>query len=399
MYAANKISRNQELEETHLISINDKLSLLKTKALYGANASGKSNIFKALSSFVAVVVRSVRDEKVLSTVIEPFRLNTEALLQPTFFQLTFIYNDIRYRYGFEATREKIVSEWLYGSPGKREVMFFERDDQDIRVNANQFAEAVKVIDLYKQSNNDIARPNALFLTAVRSFNEGLAKEIVDYISSYIIISGISDYQLHLMAEQSAGEERMREKMLQLLRLADVGIEDIVREEQEIQSATGTVRKQYFIYAQRKGVNHRSGKEIPVKFSMFSQESEGTKKIFELSPALITALEKDRVIVIDEFDARLHPLMSRKIIELFHSPQNKRAQLIIATHDTNFLSSRLLRRDQICFVERDFQGASHYYSLAEFKAVRNDASFEKDYIAGKYGAVPFLGDFNSIFEKD
>jgi AAA15 family ATPase/GTPase len=92
------------------------------------------------------------------------------------------------------------------------------------------------------------------------------------------------------------------------------------------------------------------------------------------------------------------LLSRKIVELYNSAANKKAQLIFATHDTNLLTPQLLRRDQVCFVEKDQQGASHFYSLADFKGVRNDASFEKDYIAGKYGAIPFLGDFTTLFEE-
>jgi AAA15 family ATPase/GTPase len=113
--------------------------------------------------------------------------------------------------------------------------------------------------------------------------------------------------------------------------------------------------------------------------------------------IFQSLEQKRVLVIDEFDARFHPLLSRKIVDLFNSEANGGSQFIFATHDTNLLSPTLLRRDQICFVEKDRQGASHFYSLADFKGVRNDASYEKDYIAGRYGAIPFLGDFKSLLE--
>src|SRR5690606_11274325 len=103
----------------------------------------------------------------------------------------------------------------------------------------------------------------------------------------------------------------------------------------------------------------------------------------------------RPLIIDEFDARFHPLLTRKIVELFNSIGNESSQLIVTTHDTNLLSANILRRDQIEFVEKDRFGASHLYSLVEFKGIRNDASFEKDYISGKYGAIPFLGNFNSL----
>jgi len=123
------------------------------------------------------------------------------------------------------------------------------------------------------------------------------------------------------------------------------------------------------------------------------ESEGTQKLFELSPYIYDAIREQEVIVVDEFDARFHPLLTRKIVELFNSTENQGAQLIFTTHDTNLLSSNLLRRDQIEFVEKDRFGASHLYSLVEFKGIRKTASFEKDYIQGKYGAIPFLGDFS------
>jgi len=149
---------------------------------------------------------------------------------------------------------------------------------------------------------------------------------------------------------------------------------------------------------RKGFDKHGKPAEPVDLFMITMESEGTKKMFEISPALLESLEGGRVLILDEFDARFHPLLSRKIVELYNSAANKKAQLIFATHDTNLLTPQLLRRDQVCFVEKDQQGASHFYSLADFKGVRNDASFEKDYIAGKYGAIPFLGDFTTLFEE-
>ena len=120
-------------------------------------------------------------------------------------------------------------------------------------------------------------------------------------------------------------------------------------------------------------------------------------MFELSPFIYSAIKNNEVLVIDEFDAKFHPLITQKIIELFNSKENKGAQLIFVTHDTNLLSSSLLRRDQIDFVEKDKYGASHLYSLAEIKGVRKDASFEKDYIHGKYGAIPFLGNFSKLLD--
>jgi AAA15 family ATPase/GTPase len=142
-----------------------------------------------------------------------------------------------------------------------------------------------------------------------------------------------------------------------------------------------------------------GQQISLEeFDIDDEESDGTKKIFALSSLLIDTLKNAKILIIDEFDARLHPLMSRSIVELFNSngtnPHN--AQLIFMTHDTNLLSNKIFRRDQIWFTEKDRYGATALYSLAEYK-VRNDASFESDYIKGKYGAIPYIQVAESFIE--
>ena len=133
--------------------------------------------------------------------------------------------------------------------------------------------------------------------------------------------------------------------------------------------------------------------------MDSQESDGTLKFFNYSGAILDALEEGGTLIIDEFDARLHPLLTQKLVKMFNSPvsNKKNAQLIFVTHDTNLLDNSLLRRDQIYFTEKNKRSETVLYSLADFKGIRNDASYEKDYIKGKYGAIPFLGNFEKLFE--
>ena len=133
--------------------------------------------------------------------------------------------------------------------------------------------------------------------------------------------------------------------------------------------------------------------------MDDHESDGTQKIFNYSGVITTTLMSGMALFLDEFDARLHPMLTKKIVEMFNSPiLNKNgAQLIFVTHDTNLLDNTLLRRDQIYFTEKNKMQETVLYSLADFKGVRNDASYEKDYISGKYGAIPFLGDFEKLFQ--
>jgi AAA15 family ATPase/GTPase len=395
MSAATIVSKYKEVDKNNVIKHSDNLSLLKSKAIYGANASGKSNIIKALLSFISIIDNSVKDEKILLRQIDPFRLSTETLAKPSYFQLCFLLNNIYYRYGFEATSEEIKSEWLFGSPGKREVSFFTREKNTIVVNEKQFKEGVQVGNLFSRPENDIARTNSLFLTVVKSFSGGIAKEIIDYLSGYIIVSGLSDYKLHKQAEDALADKEKKRKITELLQIADVGIDEIDRI--EYQSDRQLEKKDYLTITRHKKYDENLESVGDVNFFMLTSESEGTKKMFEIGPVIIEALNEKKVLVMDEFDARFHPLLTKKIVELFNSDANKGSQFIFVTHDTNLLSAKLLRRDQVCFVEKDKYSASHFYTLIDFKGVRNDASFEKDYISGKYGAIPFLGDFSLIIE--
>ncbi len=397
MSAANIISKYKVLDSKNVFKPSPKLTILKSKAIYGANASGKSNLIRALATFISIVTDSVKDEKILSSRIESFELSTETEDKPSYFQLSFLLNKVYYRYGFEATNKEIKSEWLFGSPGKKEVPFFTREGATINVNANQFKEGSKVSELYSQPENDIARSNSLFITAVKSFSGGIAREIVDYLSGYIIISGLSDLRLHKIAEESIGDEGKRIKIAELLRVADVGIDDISRIEYQSNKGIEKNSKKFLTITRHKKFDKNLKQAGSANFFMLMNESEGSKKMFEVSPLILNALNENRVLFMDEFDARFHPLLTKKIVELFNSGSNKGSQFVFATHDTNLLNAKLLRRDQICFVEKDKYGASHFYSLVDFKGVRNDASFEKDYVSGKYGAIPFLGDFNSIIE--
>ena len=160
-----------------------------------------------------------------------------------------------------------------------------------------------------------------------------------------------------------------------------------------------MRGEKIVISEHKKYNNKNKIVDSEFFSFIANESEGTQKIFELSPVLLSALTDGSPIIIDEFDARFHPLITKKIVELFNSENNQTSQLVFVTHDTNLLSANLLRRDQIDFVEKDKYGASHQYSLVKFKGVRKNTLIERDYIKGKYGAIPFLGDFNQILKSE
>lgn len=409
MTAAKIKSKNSQLDRLNVLPIDEDLILLKTKAIYGANASGKSNVIRALATLIRIIKNSVKEEEVLS-MIDSFQLSTVSEDQPTFFQLVFWAGNSRYRYGFEANRESIKSEWLFSTPNKREQPFFLRENEQIlEINQTHFEEGQKAIDLAgSDADSHIFRSNSLFLSSLASFGFGkVSKRIVNSISSISIISGLGHRGMYSLAGDSLNDVVKKNFILDFLKKADLGIEDLIPvdlQEKDLpeefeEDVRETLKNEKIIVSKRTRFNENLKPVGKNNFAFGFQESEGTKKMFELSPFIYRALKDGIPLIIDEFDARFHPLLTKKIVELFNSEANFGSQLIFTTHDTNLLSADILRRDQIDFVEKDKYGASHLYTLVEIKGVRNDASFEKDYIQGKYGAIPFLGDFTILSDFD
>ncbi len=409
--AAKIKSKYDHIDKTNVITEKEykDSSFLKSKAIYGANSSGKSNIIKALITFIRIIKHSVKDEDVLD-LIEPFRFSTETEDEPSFFQLIFWIDNVRYRYGFEADEKEIQSEWLFARPKERELPYFIRENQKIiEIDKTNFSEGNKLMSLFddEQSDNEIFRGNSLFLSSISSLGFGkLSKLIVNNIASIIVINGLGHQGLYEYAGDSLNDDTMKDYILNFLKYGDTGIQDVATIEinsedlptdvdEETKNEIKENKPRVLISARQKFDSELNFREnVPLPFRMI--ESEGTLKLFELSPFVYEAIKEGSPLIIDEFDARFHPLLTKKIIELFNSEKNKASQLIFMTHDTNLLSADSLRRDQIEFVEKDKYGASHLYSLVQFKGIRNNASFEKDYIQGKYGAIPFLGDFNKLF---
>jgi uncharacterized protein len=404
MTAAKIKSKNALLDTNNVFPVNKELSLIKSKAIYGANASGKSNIVKALVTFIRIIRDSAKEEKTLK-LIDSFQLSTETKSQPTFFQLIFRVGKTRYRYGFEADDKSIKSEWLFSTPSRREQPLFIREKNEIvEINQTHFEEGVLYQKLLENSKDQVFTDTSLFLTHLNSIGFAkLSKQIFKTISAISIISGLGHKGMYSIAGESLSDAIKKKFILDFLKKADVGIDDLETVEIANENLPDNVeeelkqelKKGKIIVSSRTQFDSNLKAVGKSEFFFGNQESEGTKKMFELSPFIYRSLKEGVSLVIDEFDSRFHPLLTKKIVELYNSTENKKAQLIFTTHDTNLLSTELLRRDQIDFVEKDKYGASHLYTLVEIKGVRNDASFEKDYIQGKYGAIPFLGDFTNL----
>jgi uncharacterized protein len=410
MVAANLRAKHKDLDARNSFAVDNKLTLLKSAAIYGANASGKSNIAKALAFMKWFMVNSSRDTQSTDAIgVEPFRLSTETEGRPSHFELVFLMDGQKYRYGFEADRDRIVSEWLFYVPKNREVNLFKRDLVDIK--------STKAYDATGISKR--TRSNALFLSVSAQFNVEIAEEILKLITEKLqIASGLYE-QAYLNYTLDCFEKDEHTKdIVWLTKKLDLGIDDIHIKEEEtkpdllpfsmvdkvkrmVEQEGGTDLK--FI-ADSVKTSHRkfdqNGEPVSTEiFDLDANESDGTKKIFALSGLLIYMLKKGGTLIVDELDARLHPLISLAIVELFNSPESNpnNAQLVFMTHDTNLLSNRLFRRDQIWFTEKNRYGATSLYSLAEYK-IRNDASFESDYIKGKYGAIPYIGNLSDLLDS-
>jgi AAA15 family ATPase/GTPase len=389
MQAAKISSKYPKLDEDNVIKVDEQLSLLKSKAVFGANGSGKSNLVRAFHSMRMIIEESVKDMKILEASIFPFQLSSETSKKPTFFQVVFVYDNVLFRYGFEANSKAIVSEWLFGKAlnakkGSRERFYFTREGNNLEVNESLLKEAKeKHLTASGTDAPPLFRENTLYLALLATYNVSLILNVYNYL--LIKIAPIFSESDPIRLTNLMQSPKFRSKATELLNAIDPTIKEIRIEHGII----WTIRH-----------IEEENETKPVAFILADQEAEGTKKIFGLSPYILTALEFGYTLIIDEFDAKMHPQLTRKIVELFHSPSTNlnNAQLVFITHDSNLLDPHLLRRDQICFVQKDKNGATELYSLVEFKGVRNDASFEKDYLQGKYRAVPTnLNQLEALFE--
>ena len=375
-------------------------SLLHSAVLYGANASGKTNLFTAIEFFNEFVNLSATrkvDEEINT---QPFLFSNEHQNAPSEFEITFIgTDDVRYQYGLQVNRKRVVREWLIAYPKGFPQTWFEREHSDNEATEPEWYFGRKL----KGNNQQIAeltRKEVLFLSNAASLNHNQIKPVFTWFRHNLRTINVDEIHPILKdysAKLSQKDEQSYQAIRNLLNFADLGIdafeiqEEITRE-QDLPEDMPAAMKKLFIGSKQINVLMAHLVENQRFLLPLDEESAGTQRFFALGGPLVNVLEQGQILFIDELDASLHPLLVRYLVELFHSPESNPhgAQLIFNTHDITLMDTSLFRRDQIWFLEKDRSGCSHLYPLLDFSP-RKDEALAKGYLKGRYGAIPFLGD--------
>lgn len=392
------------------------LRLLKSVAIYGANASGKSNLLLALYAMRRLVANSANIDPGDKLSVVPFRLDQASETEPTLFEATILLDGVRYQYGFTATNQRIYDEWLTAYPKNRPRLWFHREyDTDSGESEYKWGTWLKG---ERQGLRGKTRDDALFLSVAAQWNHKQLKLIYDefcYGLRGIAAGEATQYVTERVLLQEGGTDQDRKLLHKvvagLLNKADLGISDVslkVIDPSEVELPTEWTDehrrselerlKKNPIY--RVGFSHSLPDCDQVVDFDWADESRGTRRFFDLLGPWVEVLSHGWTLFVDELELNLHPLLSRRLIELIHSRKVNKAgaQLIFATHDTTLLDPELFRRDQIYFTEKGDDGATTLYSLADYKerTVRKGEALQKGYLAGRYGAVPIVESFDKAF---
>lgn len=384
-------SKDSTYEET-LYKFNDKIRILPSVSIYGANGAGKTNIINALGYINFLVGNSIKFQHGDNLPFFPHKLNEND--ENTSMEIQFIKNNNRYAYGFKINNTNIVEEFLYHFPKGKQARIFERVNEDYRFNSSYNKE-------FNELKESKTKSNRLFLSTAASWSN--LNEIIEpfiFLKDDLIVNENLENNswLHYTIDKISKDKNTKELFLNLLKDLNIGIsgidsktnvkrfkpEDLPNEIPEeikmlISKGDAIESRVNLIYGNMKI-------DLP-------DESRGIQKIFEIGGPILDVLLQGKVLVFDELETSLHPTLVVHLIKLFRNPQINRnnAQIIFTTHDTNLLDLEIFRRDQIWLAEKNLDDyGTDLYSLSNLKDIRKDENVEKGYIRGKYGAVPFIG---------
>ncbi len=377
--------------------------LLRSTVLYGPNASGKSTLIQALKFMEEQVLTSQKESQAGDDIdIEPFKLTAESRKAEGEFEIIFIEEGVRYEYGFCCNRKRFTEEWLFAYPSGRAQKWFHR-----------IFETKTKKDIYKFSPSFYGgrqrqawaaqtRPNALFFSTAIQFNNEQLKPAFSWFKSRLrVLDSIKGFNPSYTMHRCE-KENDRKRVVDFMNSADLSIADIKLKEttfsaEVLPKSMPTAIKEELLknMAGKKFVEpiflHKDTQTQEIIEFKESEESDGTRALFAFAGPWLDIIENERVLVVDELDTSLHPLLIQHLVKQVHH-EGRQAQLIFTTHDTTLLSQKLLRRDQVWFMEKGKNNATRLYPLSDFSPRDNEA-VERGYLNGRYGGIPFLKDLD------
>ncbi|MBP7087376.1 MAG: ATP-binding protein [Methanomassiliicoccales archaeon] len=397
------IASSDRSHAEHLINMDgSKDRVLRSASIYGANASGKSNLVMALGMLQTMVLRSHLAQLGEPIPFFPFKFGKPGERTSTRYRVVFLASGVEYEYSLEHDAERVLNESLYHYPKNRKAIIFERSDgRTLRVHQDGGplrAIAEKTLPNTLLLSKAVQDNHALVIPAFRWFQERLM--VILNINSMVV----EERALARMQQ----DEKFRAFLLKALKMADIGIVDIrgkvvQMDQDELARMPPEVQEQMRGMVNGKIEQWRrleiktvhqtqddDGEPVRMELDFHGEESLGTQKVFAVVSLILEAMESGRVLVMDEMDLRLHPLIARFLVEMMNDPEQNRgnAQFLFTTHNTNLIDLDLFRRDQVWFVEKDEGGRTRLYSLSDFK-VRKDLRVQKAYEIGRFGAIPFV----------
>ncbi len=391
-------SKDKTLQDTHTAKTNMRSvpRLLRSAVIYGANASGKSNLIKAIQYMQSVVLDSATViQQGQNFNVQPFLMDPECSNNPTEFEVIFIKNDIRYQYGFSMLPERIINEYLLVyKTFKPQTWFTRYFDEKKNQDEYTFGSAFRgEKDIFKKTT----RQNALFLSTAVQLNNVMLREVFDWFKNDLIIFNEYAKLNPKISIQMLQQPDLHKDICLFLNNADITLEDILIEKQKVTAQA----LQFDLSTGKAEVKQEDIEEHKITFQHVAKhgnvginikdESSGTRNLLFLAGPILSILKKGLTLIVDELDTSLHTMLVRQLIRMFHSNERniENAQLIFTTHDVSLLNETdLFRRDQVWFVEKNNDQATTLTELVAFSPRKNEA-LEKGYLIGRYGGIPFL----------